>query len=170
VIRLLLTLLAKILSLQREKAKQCRELGVATTEFAICCPMLVIVITASLDFASVLSQFGQLEKSIHDGVRYASSISVLESGNFRGLTPGALPACGPTGSSALHQLLQNRVMELVRTNSKNLDLNSLCISTLVQPSANGGRTLRLRIQVNYNGVFPGAASLPLTVEALGPIL
>jgi len=156
--------------LQRERAKRCRELGAATTEFALCCPMLVIVITASLDFASVLGQFGQMEEAIHDGIRYASSLSGLETGDFQGLSTGASSTCGPNNSSALHQLLQNRVLELIRTNSRNLDLSSLCIDSQVQVSPNGGLNLRLRIQVNYNGVFPAAANLPLSVEAMGPIL
>jgi hypothetical protein len=162
--------MARILSLQRESANRCRELGVATTEFAICCPMLVIVITASLDFASVLGQFGQLEESIHDGIRYASSISGLETDEFQGLTPGVAASCQVKGSSPLHQLLQNRVLELIRTNTRNLDLNSICINSWVQDAASGGKIIKLKVQVNYNGVFPAAASLPLTVEAMGPIL
>ena len=173
-IRLLLTLIAKILALQKERGKRCRELGVATTEFAICCPMLVIVITASLDFSSVLGQFGQLEEAVHDGLRYASSMSNIElsvpPASYSGLTPGVSASCGPIGSSTLHQLVQNRVLELVRTNSKNLDLSSICISSQAIVAAGGGRLIRLRIQVNYNGVFPGAANLPLSVEATGPIL
>ena len=131
--------------------------------------MLVIVITASLDFASVLGQFGQLEEAIHDGIRYASSISSLEIGNFEGLSTGVGPSCVPVGSSTLHKLLQNRVLELIRTNARNLDLNSICINSEVLTAVNGGRKLRLRIKVNYNGVFPGAASLPLSVEAMGPL-
>ena len=132
--------------------------------------MLVIMITASLDFSAILGQFGQLEEAIHDGVRYASAISSLETGQFQGLSAGSGPSCPSLGSSPLHQLLQDRVVELIKTNSRNLDLNTVCINSLVQISPNGGRTLRLRITVNYNGVFPGAASLPLNVEATGPIL
>lgn len=162
--------MARILALQKERGRRGYELGVATTEFALCCPMLVIVITASLDFASVLGQFGQLEEAVHDGLRYGSSMSSIENGDFYGLTPGANPNCGPVGSSTLHQLLQNRVLELIKTNSKNLDQSSICINSQALLAANGGRFIRLRIQVNYNGVFPGAANLPLTVEATGPIL
>jgi Flp pilus assembly protein TadG len=165
--------MAKMLALQKERAKRCHELGVATTEFAICCPMLVIVITASLDFASVLGQFGQLEEAVHDGIRYASSINTIEAGNFYGRVPGTNTSCGPTSSltpPTLHQLLQDRVMELTRTNSRNLNLNTICINSEAFLASNGTRSIRLRIQVNYNGIFPGAANLPISVEATGPIL
>jgi len=131
--------------------------------------MLVIIITGSLDFTSILGRFGQLEEAVHGGVRYASSLSAIETGNFQGLTPGTSVSCGPVGSSTLHRLLQDRVLELVRTNARNLDLSSICIRSEVTAAVNGGRLLRLRIQVNYNGIFPGAANLPLSVEATGPL-
>jgi len=171
VIRLLLTIFCGILS-RMLRIRKFGAGGAATTEFAICCPLLVIVITGSLDFSAVLSQYGQLEEAIHDGVRYASTISSLELGTYKGLAAGSSAACPPVGSSALHSMLQNRIAELIRTDSRNIELSTLCIISKVEPSVTDPtrRVLKLEIKINYNSVFPGIGNLPLSVEAMGPVM
>ena len=135
------------------------ESGVATTEFALCCPLLVLVIT------------GHLEEAVHEGIRYAASLTTLEGGRYQGLSVGTGPECLPSGSSVVHEMVQNRVADLIRINSSGLNLGSLCMRSEVTTSAvdSSERLLTIEAKIAYNGFFPGIQNLPLKVTAMGPV-
>jgi hypothetical protein len=147
------------------------ESGVATTEFALCCPLLVLVITGALDYAAILSQYGHLEEAVHEGIRYAASLTTLEGGRYQGLSVGTGPECLPSGSSVVHEMVQNRVADLIRINSSGLNLGSLCMRSEVTTSAvdSSERLLTIEAKIAYNGFFPGIQNLPLKVTAMGPV-
>lgn len=47
--------------------------GVATIEFAICAPILLLLLLATAEVGRVLFQYNTLTKTVRDGVRYACS-------------------------------------------------------------------------------------------------
>lgn len=49
------------------------ERGVATIEFAICAPLLLLLLLATAEVGRVLFQYNTLTKAVRDGVRYTAA-------------------------------------------------------------------------------------------------
>jgi Flp pilus assembly protein TadG len=49
------------------------ERGVATIEFAICAPVLLLLLLATAEVGRLLFQYNTLTKTVRDGVRYAAT-------------------------------------------------------------------------------------------------
>jgi len=73
-----------------------RQRGVATIEFAICAPILLLLMLATAEVGRMIIQYNTLNKAVRDGVRY----TVREAAN------------GSTGTVA--------ITNTVRTNTQNL--------------------------------------------------
>ncbi|MET0660986.1 MAG: TadE/TadG family type IV pilus assembly protein [Steroidobacteraceae bacterium] len=47
--------------------------GIATIEFAICAPLLLLLMLATAEFGRLLVQYNSLTKAVRDGARYAAA-------------------------------------------------------------------------------------------------
>lgn len=62
-------------------ARARKQRGVATIEFAICAPVLFLLMLATAEFGRVMFQYNTLVKAVRDGARYAASNAAV--GNTR---------------------------------------------------------------------------------------
>lgn len=89
-----------------------RHRGVATIEFAICAPVLLLLMLATAEIGRLLFQYNTLTKAVRDGVRYAvreaaagstgtvaitpairdNTRNLVVTGTITGVGPGVLPA------------------------------------------------------------------------------
>jgi Flp pilus assembly protein TadG len=63
------------------RRRTCR--GVATIEFAICAPVLLLLMLGTAEVGRVLFQYNTLIKSVRDGARYAATGAAITSGTTR---------------------------------------------------------------------------------------
>lgn len=66
--------------------------GVATIEFAICAPVLLLLMLATAEFSRILYQYNTLTKSVRDGARFAAVRASIDAGGTRvvNITPQTL--------------------------------------------------------------------------------
>lgn len=57
-----------------------RQRGLATVEFAICAPILFLLMFATAEIGRALFQYNTLVKAVRDGARYASTAAINTSG------------------------------------------------------------------------------------------
>jgi Flp pilus assembly protein TadG len=57
--------------------------GIATVEFAICAPVLFLLMLATAEFGRVLFQYNTLTKAVRDGARYAAINASIDAGGTR---------------------------------------------------------------------------------------
>jgi Flp pilus assembly protein TadG len=76
-----------------------RQRGVATIEFAICAPILLLLMLATAEVGRMLVQYNTLSKAVRDGARYA----VREAAN------------GSTGTVAITTAVRDNTRNLVVT-------------------------------------------------------
>ena len=69
-------------SLRRERCA-----GVATIEFAICAPLLLLLMLATAEIGRFLYQYNTLTKSVRDGVRFAVNEAAVGTTRVVNLTP-----------------------------------------------------------------------------------
>jgi Flp pilus assembly protein TadG len=77
----------------------CRQRGIATIEFAICAPILLLLMLAIAEVGRMLIQYNTLNKAVRDGARYA----VREA------------AAGSTGTVAITTAVRDNTRNLVVT-------------------------------------------------------
>lgn len=96
-----------ILTMLRSYLKQvCHtESGAAAVEFAIAAPLLVLLFAGFMEFANLLYQQQQLEKSVRDAARY---LSYYSSSNW-GSSPGTL-SCSGSNPSTYADAAENMVL------------------------------------------------------------
>jgi len=61
--------------------------GVATIEFAICAPILILLMLATAELGRALFQYNTLCKAVRDGARYAATASATNGARTINLTP-----------------------------------------------------------------------------------
>lgn len=64
-----------------------RRAGVATIEFAICAPLLLLLMLATAEIGRLLYQYNTLAKSVRDGARFAVSEAAVGTTRVVNLTP-----------------------------------------------------------------------------------
>ncbi|HEY0685463.1 MAG TPA: TadE/TadG family type IV pilus assembly protein [Steroidobacter sp.] len=57
----------------RARFSQLRQRGVATVEFAICIPVLLLLMLATAEIGRMLFQYNTLAKAVRDGARFAAT-------------------------------------------------------------------------------------------------
>src|SRR4029453_7599797 len=67
-----------------------RQRGVATIEFAICAPILLLLMLATAEVGRMLIQYNTLNKAVRDGARYAVREAAAGSPLLPGLTVGTV--------------------------------------------------------------------------------
>lgn len=91
-------------------SKPRRESGLATLEFAICAPLLFLLMLGTAEFGRVLFQYNTLTKAVRDGARHAArraedstgtvnvtpqiiseTTNLIRTGNIVGTGPSLLP-------------------------------------------------------------------------------
>lgn len=77
-------------SMRRKKEQR----GLATVEFAITLPLLLLLMLATAEFGRLISQYNTLTKAVRDGARYAASTSALGSTGLVSITPQIQSAVG----------------------------------------------------------------------------
>lgn len=165
--------------LQRFKKLRRDVSGTAFTEFLfVSAPFLVVMMTATVDVASVISQYMLLTNAVNAGVRLGSTYSQIEPGKFQGLAPNSdatnCSVLRPTPEQ-FHSLVQSRVEDLVRLSGRRIDLTTLCVTTerrtgaawVGKPEEN---TIFVQAEVNYATIFPWASSMKISVSSSGPYL
>lgn len=97
-------------SMSRRRTGLLGERGVATLEFAICAPLLLLLMLATAEIGRLLFQYNTLTKAVRDGARYAAdhaegapgvvnitspletqTINLVVKGNTAGTGPSLLP-------------------------------------------------------------------------------
>jgi Flp pilus assembly protein TadG len=66
-------------------ASNCR--GVATIEFAICAPLLLLLLFATAEVGRLMYQYNTLTKAVRDGVRFAVNEAAVGSTRVVNITP-----------------------------------------------------------------------------------
>ena len=64
-----------------------RERGVATIEFAICAPVLLLLMLATAELGRAIFQYNTLAKGVRDGARYVATNSSVGSTRLVTITP-----------------------------------------------------------------------------------
>ena len=152
-----------------------RETGIAIIELAVCAPFLVLLLTAMIDIGGLLSQYVIMSDALHSGLRTASTMPNLETGEgFQGLTPGQL-GCAGSGSSAFHTQVQQLVEDLIDQRLLWIKADSLCISTGVKrggayAGTSEENTAVIGVTARYDGFFPFIDDMQFEVESSGPLL
>lgn len=153
--------------------------GAALSEFAIAAPFLLIFSAALIDIAGALNQYTLLTNAVHAGVRMLSSTEQLQ--DFPGPQPCSQSANTQSIKSTAQvstqqqapvfdpsqEQIEKRVEELVTFQNNQVDINSLCIASGLEP---GDKDVKLHIEAKYNGYFPGFSGITIAVEAKGPHL
>lgn len=154
--------------------------GVAFVELALIIPMLLILIVCVVDLGLALINYLNLVQVSYEGVRFASSLSDLETdanGPFVDLWTLDQAAAESAGKKA-HWQVHKRLEELVISKSiYDFDLNALQIVTtydgpnLTDPTPEDEQFTRKMVSVsifgNYQGYFNWVL-IPIRVELTAP--
>jgi Flp pilus assembly protein TadG len=123
-----------------------RHRGVATIEFAICAPLLLVLMLATAEIGRVLFQYNTLAKAVRDGVRY----TVREA------------ASGSTGTVAITPQVRDNTRNLVVTGtisgSGSPLLRGLTTANVTVSSAGAGF---VSVSATYTYVPMLGATLPM---------
>ncbi len=166
----------KLLLTQNFEAKNTRHQarGIAILEIVIIIPLLVFLFTAIYDLGSVLNTYLRLTSVVHQGVRMATRVNNLDTGDFSGLSSGQ--ACqNVSPPSKTHSSIQNRVEKLILLLQQRLPITSYCIDSgrvfivpgSIDPLHN---TVYVRINITFRGFFPGFRNLQISTIARAPYL
>ena len=82
------------------------EQGTSIIEFAICLPIIVILLAGTLELGRMLNSYLTINRVAYESVRYASSQAQLECGLYK----------TETDAPELHQLVRDRANLLLRRN------------------------------------------------------
>jgi len=156
----------------KSKVEKLHERGVALTEFLLTAPFLLIMCAGIVDMGMVLGQYVRLSEATHTGLRLGVSYTQLEDGCFHSTLCPTQTSCTPASSSPLHQNILARVEDLLRLNKSRIDLNTLCLKSIVQPSPTEPtrETIQVSVEATYKAIFPGISQVPITISASGPLL
>lgn len=159
------------------------EKGTSIFEFAIALPFLFTIIASAIQFGYALNQFMVLTDAVHQAARYAATSIRLGSNNEMVNATANQTGCvsasgfsrgsGTTSDQHYHQLVQQRVEDLVADAKMQLSTSPLCITTGAKdgtPLAPGQRNVYVRASMQLGGFFSALGNIPLTVEAEAPIL
>ncbi len=158
------------------------ESGAAMMEFMLVLPFILTMIFGVVDLGRAISQYMILSEVVSQGVRYGGSISNLKdtATKFSDLTAGQ--HCGASKTKAvskgsimtdndLHEMIQQRVEDLVEQGNSSLDGDTLCItSQLASVGAGSEKNIHLEVQASFNSILPMFNGIVLKAQATGPYL
>lgn len=158
------------------------EAGASIFEFAIALPFLFTIIASAIQFGSALNQYMVLTDAVHQAARFAATSMRLGSNNEISNATLNQTGCsgsgysigsGTTNDTKNHQMVQQRVENIVSEAGMLLSGSPLCVTTGAKnggPLAPGQRNVYVRASVQLGGFFTALGNVPITVESEAPIL
>ncbi len=141
------------------------ERGVAILEFSFLLPVLVLFFIGLVDLGRAAHSYLILTEVAREGVRLAAALPNLEQGEFVNVNNDA--------SVPNQSMVQQRVSQLVslhQLGNPEIDSEFTALpvgGVAVDPTDD---TVRVRVTVPFNGIFPLFNGLEMSVEATGPFL
>jgi hypothetical protein len=154
--------------------------GHAVLEFSLSLFFLFTLTAGIVDFGNILNQYTVVAEAAHQGARFASGISFLKTnGELDSLTDSQL-ACPVTSTARMvnpppkeaeeHTKIQQRVDQVLALTDRNLEQDSLCITSALEDSSTGGtdKNVVVKVEVAYQTILYGR--FPINATARAPFL
>lgn len=140
--------------------------GTAMTEFAVCLPILVIILFSTIELGRAAGVYLDLTRVVYEGVRYGGALPGLEEGEFA------------TANQVTHSgQAELRTRVLTHLGQYGYDTTQAgLISSYTRSVTNGGTTtedvVTIDVDIPYTPLFPFISGLPMhvRVRASGPYL
>lgn len=156
------------------------EKGHAVLEFSLSLFFLFTLTAGIVDFGNILNQYTVVAEAAHQGARFASGNSFLKTNGDLDNLSDSQTAC-PTSSTTRiinpppkeeeeHKKIQERVDQVLALSDRNLEQDSLCITSALEDSSTGGtdKNVVVRVEVAYQTILYGR--FPINATAKAPFL
>lgn len=129
------------------------QVGSVMVEAVLSISFLVMLCTAVYDLGQIIHGYVVFTQIANEGARYASRLSRLETGSYgEEVAPVGAPATTPPSVPQYHQLVHNRVMQVLTVQAPLFDTEDVRVrSTYVAGTIN---QVEISISARYESLFP----------------